>query len=179
MAAYQFFIQACHHVREVECTFLLRHTGVENDLQQQVAELLTQISEVSARNCVCDLVGLFDRVWGDAGKILLKIPGTAGAGRPQRRHDRKQPVDLRHSAPVRRSRNRRATTGLRTELPKRDSHKGYYGTFISTCDMTAFQGLAVVCCVWASNCAGSASSTARPSYAGCTCGGSFPRSSSK
>jgi hypothetical protein len=37
---------------------------VENDLQQQVAELLAQISEVSTRNGVCDLVGLFDGVWG-------------------------------------------------------------------------------------------------------------------
>jgi hypothetical protein len=95
MAAYQLFIQACHHVREVEGTFLLRHTGVENDL-------LAQIGEVSARNGVCDLVGLFDRVRGDARKILLKIPGTAGVGRPQRRHDRKQPVDVRHSEQIRR-----------------------------------------------------------------------------
>ena len=71
-----------------------RHAGVEHDLEQQVAQLVAQVGEIAAGDGVGDLVGLFERVGRDGRKVLLQVPGAAGAGRPQRRHDLEQPADV-------------------------------------------------------------------------------------
>ena len=63
---------------------------MKNDLQQEVAELLAQISEIAARDGVGDLVGFLDRIRGDSSEVLLEIPRTAGPRRAQRRHDFKK-----------------------------------------------------------------------------------------
>ena len=75
------------HAAEIEHARLFRHAGVKDDLQQQVAEFLAQIFGRSALNCVGHFVGLFDRERGDRGEGLLDVPGTAGDGIAQRRHD--------------------------------------------------------------------------------------------
>ncbi len=82
------------HVAEVESTLLLRHARMENHLQQEVAQFLTQIVELAACHRIGDLIGLLDGVGSDGRKILLQVPWTTGAGRAQRRHDRKQPADI-------------------------------------------------------------------------------------
>ena len=74
MAPHQLFIQAFDDVGKFERPLLLRHAGVEDHLQQEIAQLLTQIGEVSARNGVGDLVGFLDGIGGDARKILLQNP---------------------------------------------------------------------------------------------------------
>ena len=72
----------------------LGHAGMEHDLQQQVAELVAQVLEIAARDRVGDLISLLDGVGRDRFEVLLQVPGAAGAGRAQRRHDFKEPGDI-------------------------------------------------------------------------------------
>ena len=58
---------------------LLRHASVEDDLQQQVAELVAQIDDIAALDRVGDLIGLLDREGRDGGEILLEIPWAAAS----------------------------------------------------------------------------------------------------
>ena len=73
---------------------LLRHAGMEDDLQQEVAQFVAQVIEVAARDGVGDLVGLLDGVGRDGRKILLEIPRTAASGGAERRHDFEEPGDV-------------------------------------------------------------------------------------
>ena len=54
--------------------------GVEDDLEQQVAELVLQVGEVAAGDGVGHLVGFLQRVGRDRREGLLQVPGTAGPG---------------------------------------------------------------------------------------------------
>jgi hypothetical protein len=78
---------------EVEPALLLRHAGVEDDLEEQIAQLVLEVRHVAARDRVGDLIGLLDRAGGDGGEILLHVPGAAAVGIAQRRHHGEQPVD--------------------------------------------------------------------------------------
>ncbi|MGY4437162.1 hypothetical protein ACVWWO_009639 [Bradyrhizobium sp. F1.13.1] len=66
---------------------LRRHLGVEDDLEQQVAELLAEIVEIAAADGLDYLIGFLNRIGRDGRKILLEVPGAAGHRRAQRRHD--------------------------------------------------------------------------------------------
>ena len=79
------------HVAEGERVLFLRHPGMEHHLQQEVAEFVTQIIEIATCNGVDDFVGFLDGVGSNGREILFEIPGTAAAGRSQRRHDFEQP----------------------------------------------------------------------------------------
>ena len=94
MTADQLFGDRLDHAAEIERALLLRHAGVEHDLEQQVAQLLAQVGEIAAGDGVGHLVGLFERVGRDGRKVLLQVPRAAGAGRPQRRHDLEKPADV-------------------------------------------------------------------------------------
>jgi len=83
-----------HHIAEIERALLLRHAGMKHDLQQQIAKLLAQVREIAARDRVRHLVGFLERIGRDRLEILLQIPGAAGAGRAQRRHDFDEPADV-------------------------------------------------------------------------------------
>ena len=75
---------------------LLRHPGMEDDLEQDVAELLGQVPAVAGRDGVHGLVRLLDEVRRQALVRLLGVPG-APAGRAQpvhRGHDVQQPPAL-------------------------------------------------------------------------------------
>ncbi len=61
---------------------------MEDDLEQQVAELLAQVGMVAAVDGVGDLIRLFDRVGRDAGEILGQIPVAAALRIAQGAHDR-------------------------------------------------------------------------------------------
>ncbi len=78
------------HVAERECILFFRHAGVKHHLQQEIAEFVTQIVEVAARDGVGDFKGFLDGVGCDTRKILFEIPRATAAGRPQRRHDLEQ-----------------------------------------------------------------------------------------
>ena len=94
MAPQELFRDRLHHVAEVEGALLLRHAGVIDDLQQEVAELLAQVGEIAAGDGVGHFVGFLQRVGSDAGEVLLQVPGATGAGRAQRRHDLDQTGDI-------------------------------------------------------------------------------------
>src|SRR5262249_53823610 len=94
MAAYELFGEALDDVGKVEGPLLLRHAGMEDDLEQEVTQFIAQVIEVAPRNGVGDLVCLLDGVRGDGAKGRLEIPRTAGTGRAQRRHDFEQPGDI-------------------------------------------------------------------------------------
>ena len=63
------------------------HLTVENDLQSEIAQFITQVAHVAALNRVCDLVSLFDRVGDDRREVLFDIPRTAGFRVTQLRHN--------------------------------------------------------------------------------------------
>ena len=94
MAADELFGDGLDHAAEIEGALLLRHAGVEHDLEQEVAQLVAEIGEVAAGDRVGHLVGFFERVGRDGREILLQVPGAAGAGRAQRRHDLEEPGDV-------------------------------------------------------------------------------------
>ena len=137
---------ACDHVAEVEGAWLLRHAGVKDDLQQEVAELVAQVVEIAARDGVGDLVGFLDRVGRDGREILLEVPRAAGSGRAQRRHDLDQPWICRVTgssmrAPCDRQRQAGTASGAASAIRRcarrasADSHKIYYGTFSDVADV--------------------------------------------
>src|SRR5262245_9979133 len=94
MTAHELFGEALDDVGKVEGPLLLRHAGMEDDLEQEVAQFVAQVIELAPRNGVGDLVSLLDGNGGDRVKGLLEIPRAAGAGRAQRRHDFDEPGDI-------------------------------------------------------------------------------------
>src|SRR5262249_13274996 len=85
-------------VVDVEASGLARHLGMEDDLQEQIAELAAQLLRVVAIDRLGDLVGLLDDVLADRLVRLLAIPGAAARG-TQPRHDLHQLVETLHRAP--------------------------------------------------------------------------------
>ena len=79
------------HVAEHKRIPLLRHAGVEHDLQQEITEFVPEIVEIAACDRVRHFIGFLNGVGHNAREILLQIPGAAGLGGAQRRHDLKQP----------------------------------------------------------------------------------------
>ena len=65
------------HVREVECTTLLRNDTVEEDLQEQVAEFFAQHAVVAGANGVIDLIRFLDQIWAQRLVSLRRIPLAA------------------------------------------------------------------------------------------------------
>ncbi len=89
-----FCVIACDDVVKFEGTLLLRHAGMEHDLQKEVAEFFAQVVEVVVADRVGDLVSLLERVRCDRRECLLEVPRTAGARRPQRGHDLDEPGNV-------------------------------------------------------------------------------------
>ena len=94
MAADHLDADRLHHVREGEGALLLGHAGVEDHLQQQVAQLLPQIGKIAPLDRVGDFIGFLDGVGRDRAEILRQIPRAARAGRPERGHDLDQAGDV-------------------------------------------------------------------------------------
>src|SRR5215467_4137259 len=67
---------------------------MKDHLQQQITELIAEITHVAPSDRVGDLVGLLDRVGGDGLEVLFEVPRTAAARRPQRGHDDKELIDI-------------------------------------------------------------------------------------
>src|SRR3954454_7446489 len=90
MAPDKLFAQRLHYIGKVEGALLLGHTGMKNDLKEEVAKLLAQICEIAARDGVGDLVGLLNRIGRDGREILVEVPRTARPGSTEGRHDLKK-----------------------------------------------------------------------------------------
>ncbi len=94
MAANQLGVQVLRHIAQVEVSGFRRHLRVEEDLQQQVAELVLQLRPGATLDGVKDLVGLLQRVRLDGVEGLLAIPRTT-AGSAQAGHDRRRLLQRR------------------------------------------------------------------------------------
>ena len=77
VAADEFGVQIGGDVLDGEVAGLRGHLGVEEHLQEQVAELVLQIGPRAALDGVEDLVGLLQGVALDGVEGLFAVPGTA------------------------------------------------------------------------------------------------------
>src|SRR5207247_7151774 len=73
-----------------ECTALLGHHGMKQDLQQQVAELFAQLGVVAGANGVVDLVRLLDEV---GAQRFVRLRGVPLAARAEVAHERERVVE--------------------------------------------------------------------------------------
>lgn len=96
VAAFQLVGDGRNHVDESEQALFLGHAGVEDDLEQQVAQFALQLVQVVALDGVGDLVGFFDRIGGDGGEGLLHVPGAAAVRVAQPLHNAEQAVYRSH-----------------------------------------------------------------------------------
>ena len=87
MALDHLVVDGAGNIVDGEGAGFARHLGVEDDLQQQVAQLVAERRHVAMLDGVGDLIGFLDRIGRDAGEILLEIPGAAAFGIAQPRHD--------------------------------------------------------------------------------------------
>jgi hypothetical protein len=79
---------------KVERALLLCHLRMEDDLQQQIAELVAKIVEITARDCVGNLVGFLDGIGSDGPECLLEVPWTARVRCTQRRHNGEEVLNI-------------------------------------------------------------------------------------
>ena len=86
MAPDELAVEVIEHVGDGEVAIVGGHLRVEENLQQQVAELLGKVRKVTALDGVEDLVGLFERVFANGVEGLFAVPG-ASAGCAQAGHD--------------------------------------------------------------------------------------------
>jgi hypothetical protein len=82
MPADEFCGEHLDHIAEIERAQFFGHAGVEDHLEEEIAQFLLEIGEIVARDGVGDFVGLFERIRRDGREILLEIPRTTGLGRP-------------------------------------------------------------------------------------------------
>jgi len=87
-----------HHGLKIEVACLLRDSGLEHDLEQEIAQLLLQTRGSAARDRLRDLVGLLDDEGRQRPKRLLPVPGTPLRA-PQAGHDLTQAIHFRHEVP--------------------------------------------------------------------------------
>src|SRR5215813_13906091 len=85
------------YIRDVELALLFRKLRVEDDLEQQVAQLFAERAPWAAVrypvHFVEDLVGLLEKVGPQGSQILLAVP-RAAALRAQAGHDPHQPLEF-------------------------------------------------------------------------------------
>ena len=81
------------HIGKGEIPGLLGHPGVVDGLEQEVAKLPFQLWPGLAVDGIGDLEGFLQRVGGDAGEVLLDIPGAAGFRVAQAGHDGEEAFD--------------------------------------------------------------------------------------
>lgn len=94
MPANELLGDAVYDVANVKVAALLGHLRMVDGLQEQVAQFLAKIGEILAIDRIGNLVGLFDRVVLDGGKVLIEIPGAPRIRIAERRHDFDKPGDV-------------------------------------------------------------------------------------
>jgi hypothetical protein len=97
MPADHLVVERPNNVVEAIEPALARHLGVEHDLKHQVAQLALEFVHLAALDGIGDFIGFLDRVRDDGREVLLEIPGTAGFGIAQPRHDGEEAVDRREA----------------------------------------------------------------------------------
>ena len=94
MARLHFVGDATCDVFEGKISGFLGHARMEHDLEKQITEFAAQIVHVAAFDGVGDLVGFFDRIRCNGGKVLRRVPFTAADGITKAGHDAEQAVGL-------------------------------------------------------------------------------------
>ena len=82
-------------IAEIEDRGFFGHARMENDLQQEIAELVAQCGMIVPIDRIGHFVGFLDRVRRDRFEALLAIPRTTAFGIAQRSHDAEKVVDGR------------------------------------------------------------------------------------
>ncbi len=80
VAADQLLVDGVEGVVDGEEVLVGGHLGVEDGLEEEVAEFFGEVGPVAAVDGVEDLVGLFEGVGFDGVEGLLAVPGAAGFG---------------------------------------------------------------------------------------------------
>ena len=75
VAAYKLGGDGLDDVREIKGALLLCHSGVEHDLQQEVAKLILQPGQIVASDSVGDLIGFLKRVGAMVRKFCSRSHG--------------------------------------------------------------------------------------------------------
>ena len=83
-------------VGEVEGAGLAAHLRVEDDLEQQVAELVDESRHVAAADGVEHLIGFLDGVGSDGLEGLLAVPRASAFRVAQAGHDGEEAIDVGH-----------------------------------------------------------------------------------
>src|SRR4051794_20863415 len=100
MATLELVADAIDHVVECESAGFVRHCCVEDDLELQVTELVSQRIHVIARDRVRNLIGFLDRVGGDGRESLFAIPFTTVHRIAEAAHDRDEPLKRHEGPPI-------------------------------------------------------------------------------
>ena len=80
VAADELGVDRVEAVGEGEVAFFGGHLGVEDGLEDEVAELIAEVDPVAAVDGVEDFVGFFDGVLFDGVEVLFAVPGAAIGG---------------------------------------------------------------------------------------------------
>ncbi len=70
--------QVIDNAIKIEMTILTTDLGIKDDLKQQVAQLVFQVTIVTSLDGIRHLVGLFDGVRHNGAVGLFRIPRAAG-----------------------------------------------------------------------------------------------------
>src|SRR5688572_7635754 len=81
-------------VAEAENSIFLGNPCMEDHLEKEVAELVLQIVKIAPLYGIRNLVRFLDRVGSNRREILLGVPGAAGDGCAELRHDCKKLSDV-------------------------------------------------------------------------------------
>jgi DNA-binding FrmR family transcriptional regulator len=85
---------------EIEGSKLFSDPRLKDDLEEEIPELIAKALEITARDRLIDLIRLFDRMWRNARKVLLEIPGTAAIRVPEASHDLQQRLHSCHARSI-------------------------------------------------------------------------------
>ena len=94
MARFHLVGNGASDIGEGKQAAFLCHAGMEHDLQQQIAKLLTQLVHRTALYRIDNLVGFFDGIRRDAPEILRQIPFASLLWITQTGHDFQETIEL-------------------------------------------------------------------------------------
>ncbi len=84
------------NVSEIELSLFLGDTGMEDNVEQQIAKLLLDVLGIVTFDCIDQFVGFIQGMTGDGLAGLANIPGTAIFRIPQIHHNLQQVFDCAH-----------------------------------------------------------------------------------
>ena len=68
--------QSITDISHIKLLLLLGNLGIEADMQQDIAQLLTDVMNVVLDQCITELICLLDCIWSQALVGLFPVPGA-------------------------------------------------------------------------------------------------------